>query len=210
MEINQVKFKHPQVVDSKCLFGEWAKHHKQVGLLVHCEYPEGEKVETTERRKQLLSDKRYVRTKPRTVVNFQTGQTRKAIDYYVTYENTRYAAAIERFDTGASNTSTYLGLRYKFLLDDNVFWLDHRVAVSGNFPLMYFIDDLEDFLLEAAEKDVIERYGIKIDDECDDTVVVYVVSNETGAVDYISIELQELLDCFVGFEVYKSFLKIND
>lgn len=200
--------------ENKCstvTYGEWSKHHKFIGELMKREYVNGEKetkiVDNAGIRKILeRGDSKSI---ARRVVDSETYKTSEVLDSFVQFKNTEYVPVIEEYGGGANNTTSHLGLRYKFLLDDSVFWLDHQVSVAGVYPLISFVEDLEDHLQEIMMEDDLEKNGIEPNDEYGEGCRVYVVSNETGDTDYCDIEVSDLLDCFVGFEVYKAELVID-
>lgn len=200
--------------ENKCstvTYGEWSKHHKFIGGLMKREYVNGEKetkIVDNEGIRKIL-ERGDSKSIARRVFDSEMDKTLEVLDSFVQFKNIEYVPVVGEYCAGASNTTTHLGIRYKFLLDDSVFWLDHQVSVAGVYPLISFVEDLEDHLQEVAIEDDLEKNGIESCDEYGEGCRVYVVSNETGDADYCDIEVSDLLDCFVGFEVYKAELVID-
>lgn len=201
-------------VENKCsaaTYGEWSKHHEFIGGLMKREYVNGEKetkIVGNEGIRKIL-ERGDSKSIARRVFDSEMDKAFEVLDSFVQFKNIEYVPVVGEYGAGASNTVTHLGLRYKFLLDDSVFWLDRQVSVAGVYPLISFVEDLEDYLQEVLMEDDLEKNGIELDDEYYENCRIYVVSNETGEADYCDIEVPILLDCFVGFEVYKAELVID-
>ena len=140
---------------------------------------------------------------------------------YVIFSNQNYRKPVLKKPYVGYDDSVQVGLCFTFLLDDFLCHLDYRPTISGEYPLLNFIESLDDILFELAERNDIERYGIALSDCDDDDNPEYelfgtcLAKNEdslqpTYSVTNITVEAEELINGFIGCEIYQYDLLDND
>lgn len=190
----------------------WSQHHKQLSLHVSREYEDGRVKETeSELLKQYVNEHpERIRTKTVRLFDFENiDNTYNATDTYFIIDNLERIEGIDDYSTGATNTEQTTYMRFKFLLDDNILYLDHSYFTGGTFAMSFasfvsnssLIEDVIEEILEAGKP--IEETGIIRYESDDEEMYKIAVANDMLAPFDFEIEKRELIESLVGIEIYK-------
>lgn len=190
-------------------FYDWTKHHKIIGLFIKRVYEDGEVIDTDDKQLASFFEKypERLKSKYNSYAKRGSGVRRDATDYYFILDNLEYIESdIESYAIGATNTHQATSVRLKFLLEDNLFFLDYEYATSGTFARSFksMISDphfVSDAINEALEKELLlEKIGIA---KAEGGEVTIIVTNCASAPDSFEISIRELCDSLIGVEIYK-------
>lgn len=191
-------------------FPNWSKHHKVLSVLVKRVYDDGEIVESEDDQIKdiLLRNEDKLKSKHVSLYNRESGKRRTATNYFLPLNNLEFNDGhLSYYSSGDYNTKQETHVRIKFMIEDNLFIIDHNYQSYGNYTpsfKSYYIDgidmigDILDELVENGSK--IEEYGIEQGDN-DDYLIA--VANEVHCPDSFEISKRELLESLIGIEIYK-------
>lgn len=202
----------------KTEFPNWSKHHKTLGTHVRRVYEDGETIGTKNEEIEAIvkvnEDK--LKLKHVNLYNRQTGNRRNAKDYYLPLTNLEYEDAdIDYYSNGASNTKQTTHIRFKFLIEDNLFVLSHSYRSSGHYSMSFggFLDGFDDYRLDDIIEEILGKEE-KLEDigitkgETDDYHIV--VADKALCPEDFEISKRDLFESLVAVEVYKFDMEIVD
>lgn len=193
----------------------WARHHKQLSLLVKRVYESGKEdtVTNDQLRKVVQHTKRQLKTEPVLIGHYSTDDRENAIDYYLPLENKDYEPAnMEYYDVGASNASQTLHLRLKFMFESSVGYIDYTVKTGGSHAvsvadIIQNSDLVEDIIEDIVDKQTtkdesLEEHGIYVSED-DELIRFMVVNQTTYKSTTIELDDYEFKKGLIGVELYK-------
>lgn len=197
------------------------KHHKQAAFLVLTEYDD----ESRENRGDAEVVKKYperITSKRVSLFDFDTHKSIGATQHHILLDNEGYKERYEgEYHTTASNTSQKTSIRIYFTLDYNHFTFDYTYESAGSFAVtLYELFNGSDSIFEMIQdeidrvtkekKDPLAEIGIKNSDDPDLKGHFEILSlNEDKHLKQFDVSQNELLEAFVGIEIYEYKMKID-
>ncbi|ALN97765.1 hypothetical protein Bp8pS_086 [Bacillus phage vB_BpuM-BpSp] len=185
-------------------YGDWTKHHKKIPILIKSEYSNGNVTWYYKNNEELekFNDK-FITNHEK--VFYEVGnkiEVDNVKNFYLSIKNADYKGnRLNNYTPCASNTKQEIFIKLKFLIEDDVLYLDYNYKTSGNYATSFYdMNNVEDIIENILEKGLsIEDVGIQ--DLGDGMYKVNVVNPKSGPSQY-EIEKDDLLKYFVGIEMY--------
>lgn len=199
-------------------YPSWSKHHKTLGTHVRRVYDDGEVIHSNDEQVKAIVEANEDKLKVKHVTLFsrKTDSRRDAKDYFLPLTNLEYEGEdLEYYSNGASNTKQTTYVRLKFLIEDNLFVLNHSYKSSGHYAQSFnsFLGSLDDYALEEIIDEILDKEG-ELEDvgiekgESDDYHIV--VADKALCPEDFEIGKHELFESLVAVEVYKYDMEIVD
>lgn len=198
----------------KTKMSDWAKHHKEVSVLVKREYGYDKKSITTEIDTLLHAmeeNESSIMQKGVTLRDRKTLESSNGTDYYLPLTNLNYIdRSLEDYSIGASNTSHDIGYRAIFKVDYIDVIFDFEYKTSGSFATNFreVMDKLDISLRVLAEnenKDFADK-GIKLGEN--EGYYIVGVDEYKQPIEF-EVSERELMNSLVCMEIYHHHMEID-